>query len=239
MLLLNSVGLALAPRWIGSKWCQNQTVELNSCHVSMKNKCGDFCSDLSSAILRWFKRINLCSEFFLSLLRTIVFIQAQVGSHGLLSSEEDGILKGLCVLGGIYFLFLTENLMGTLNQIRAKRVRSALDYNTPQGRKRPVLFIYICLIQVKQAKMSYMLRIPLEREKASLNYGHVILLPSTTRRPYPLAWLGWGSNLNMLFKKVLLFLDRNVRLGSNRSSRLLKWMRMTQRGHCIVSCELL
>ncbi|ETE73883.1 Zinc transporter ZIP10 [Ophiophagus hannah] len=56
---------------------------------------------------------------------TIVFIQAQVSSHGLLSSEEDGILKGLCVLGGIYFLFLTENLMGTLNQIRAKRKRAA------------------------------------------------------------------------------------------------------------------
>ncbi|KAL7989653.1 hypothetical protein Chor_012319 [Crotalus horridus] len=53
--------------------------------------------------------------------RTIVFIQAQVTSHGLLSSEEDGVLKGLCVLGGIYFLFLTENLMGTLNQIRAKK----------------------------------------------------------------------------------------------------------------------
>lgn len=88
--------------------------------------------------------INLCSEFFLSLLRTIVFIQAQVSSHGLLSSKEDGILKGLCVLGGIYFLFLIENLMGTLNQIRAKRVRSELDYNTLQDRKRHVLFIYIC-----------------------------------------------------------------------------------------------
>ncbi|KAM3848194.1 zinc transporter ZIP5 [Vipera latastei] len=59
---------------------------------------------------------TLCGDALLHL-----WPHAQVTSHGLLSSEEDGILKGLCVLGGIYFLFLTENLMGTLNQIRAKK----------------------------------------------------------------------------------------------------------------------
>lgn len=59
---------------------------------------------------------TLCGDALLHL-----WPHAQASSHGLLSSEEDGILKGLCVLGGIYFLFLTENLMGTLNQIRAKK----------------------------------------------------------------------------------------------------------------------
>ncbi|XP_013916174.1 PREDICTED: zinc transporter ZIP5 isoform X1 [Thamnophis sirtalis] len=63
---------------------------------------------------------TLCGDALLHL-----WPHAQVSSHGLLSSEEDGILKGLSVLGGIYFLFLTENLMGTLNQIRAKWKRTA------------------------------------------------------------------------------------------------------------------
>uniref|UniRef100_A0A8C5SSS9 Zinc transporter ZIP5 n=1 Tax=Laticauda laticaudata TaxID=8630 RepID=A0A8C5SSS9_LATLA len=119
---------------------------------------------------------TLCGDALLHL-----WPHAQVSSHGLLSSEEDGILKGLCVLGGIYFLFLTENLMGTLNQIRAKRVRSAGKawIMTLQGGKSHV---YICLIRVKQAKMYYMLRFPLEREKTFLNHGHVTLLPCTTRR---------------------------------------------------------
>ncbi|XP_070596663.1 zinc transporter ZIP5 [Erythrolamprus reginae] len=63
---------------------------------------------------------TLCGDALLHL-----WPHAQMSSHGLLAlEEEDGILKGLCVLGGIYFLFLTENLMGTLNQIRAKRKRA-------------------------------------------------------------------------------------------------------------------
>ncbi|XP_025020931.1 zinc transporter ZIP5 isoform X2 [Python bivittatus] len=65
---------------------------------------------------------TLCGD---ALLHLWPHAQAQASSHGLLSSEEDGILKGLCVLGGIYFLFLIENLMGTLNQVRAKRKGAA------------------------------------------------------------------------------------------------------------------
>ncbi|KAL8163654.1 UNVERIFIED_CONTAM: hypothetical protein K2H54_032455 [Gekko kuhli] len=51
---------------------------------------------------------------------------AQASSHGLLPLNQDlladdAVLRGLCVLGGIYLLFLIENLMGTLKKIHRKQ----------------------------------------------------------------------------------------------------------------------
>ncbi|XP_054833455.1 zinc transporter ZIP5 [Eublepharis macularius] len=64
---------------------------------------------------------TLCGDALLHL-----WPHAQERSHGLLSLNEqpladDAILKGLSVLGGIYLLFLIENLMGTLKKIHIKR----------------------------------------------------------------------------------------------------------------------
>ncbi|XP_061471157.1 zinc transporter ZIP5 [Rhineura floridana] len=65
---------------------------------------------------------TLCGDALLHL-----WPHAQARPHGLLSpkqqpaSPEDAVLKGLCILGGIYLLFLIENLMGTLKQIQAKK----------------------------------------------------------------------------------------------------------------------
>nr|XP_060620068.1 zinc transporter ZIP5 [Anolis sagrei ordinatus]XP_060620069.1 zinc transporter ZIP5 [Anolis sagrei ordinatus] len=66
---------------------------------------------------------TLCGDALLHL-----WPHAQAKAHGLLSPKhqpgtmaEDAVLKGLCVLGGIYFLFLIENLMGTLKRLCAKR----------------------------------------------------------------------------------------------------------------------
>nr|XP_020640692.1 zinc transporter ZIP5 [Pogona vitticeps]XP_020640697.1 zinc transporter ZIP5 [Pogona vitticeps] len=65
---------------------------------------------------------TLCGDALLHL-----WPHAQASPHGLLSPKhqpataEDAVLKGTCMLAGIYFLFLIENLMGTLKQIRAKR----------------------------------------------------------------------------------------------------------------------
>ncbi|XP_042310088.1 LOW QUALITY PROTEIN: zinc transporter ZIP5 [Sceloporus undulatus] len=66
---------------------------------------------------------TLCGDALLHL-----WPHAQARGHGLLSPKhhptptaEDAVLKGLCVFGGIYFLFLTENLMGTLKHLWAKR----------------------------------------------------------------------------------------------------------------------
>ncbi|KAJ7317838.1 hypothetical protein JRQ81_004000 [Phrynocephalus forsythii] len=65
---------------------------------------------------------TLCGDALLHL-----WPHAQASPHGLLSPKhqpptaDDAVLKGLCVLAGIYFLFLIENLMGTLRQNRVKR----------------------------------------------------------------------------------------------------------------------
>nr|XP_028565917.1 zinc transporter ZIP5 [Podarcis muralis]XP_028565928.1 zinc transporter ZIP5 [Podarcis muralis] len=66
---------------------------------------------------------TLCGDALLHL-----WPHAQARPHGLLSpkqepmtSAEDAVLKGLCVLGGIYLLFLIENLMGTLKRIQVKK----------------------------------------------------------------------------------------------------------------------
>ncbi|XP_044277853.1 zinc transporter ZIP5 [Varanus komodoensis] len=64
---------------------------------------------------------TLCGDALLHL-----WPHAQASPHGLLAPKhhagvEDAVLKGLCVLGGIYFLFLIENLMGTLKHASAKR----------------------------------------------------------------------------------------------------------------------
>ncbi|XP_048348060.1 zinc transporter ZIP5 [Sphaerodactylus townsendi] len=60
---------------------------------------------------------TLCGDALLHL-----WPHAQVTSHGLLPLNQepladDAVLKGLCVLAGIYLLFLIENLMGTLKKI--------------------------------------------------------------------------------------------------------------------------
>lgn len=45
------------------------------------------------------------------------------GSHSL-----DPVLKGLCVLGGIYLLFLIENMLGLLKQRRKSKKVTDLVY---------------------------------------------------------------------------------------------------------------
>ncbi|KAJ6658143.1 hypothetical protein lerEdw1_001619 [Lerista edwardsae] len=62
---------------------------------------------------------TLCGDALLHL-----WPHAQGRPHGPLSPKqhptaEDSVLKGLCVLGGIYLLFLIENLMRTLKRTRA------------------------------------------------------------------------------------------------------------------------
>ncbi|XP_053155742.1 zinc transporter ZIP5 isoform X2 [Hemicordylus capensis] len=64
---------------------------------------------------------TLCGDALLHL-----WPHAQEQSHRLLAPNEqptveDAVLKGLCLMGGIYLLFLIENLMGTLRRIPAKR----------------------------------------------------------------------------------------------------------------------
>ncbi|XP_066468932.1 zinc transporter ZIP5 [Tiliqua scincoides] len=64
---------------------------------------------------------TLCGDALLHL-----WPHAQGRPHGLLSPKqhpaaEDAVLKGLCVLGGIYLLFLIENLIRTLKRIQAGR----------------------------------------------------------------------------------------------------------------------
>uniref|UniRef100_A0A8D0C7Z1 Solute carrier family 39 member 5 n=1 Tax=Salvator merianae TaxID=96440 RepID=A0A8D0C7Z1_SALMN len=64
---------------------------------------------------------TLCGDALLHL-----WPHAQARPPGLLSPKqestaEDALLKGLCVLGGIYLLFLVENLMGTLKQLQGKK----------------------------------------------------------------------------------------------------------------------
>ncbi|XP_062975898.1 zinc transporter ZIP5 [Elgaria multicarinata webbii] len=64
---------------------------------------------------------TLCGDALLHL-----WPHAQASPHELLELKhhpvvEDAVLKGLCVLGGIYFLFLIENFIGTLKHIRTKR----------------------------------------------------------------------------------------------------------------------
>ncbi|KAG8585786.1 hypothetical protein GDO81_005149 [Engystomops pustulosus] len=49
------------------------------------------------------------------------------GSHSL-----DPVLKGLCVLGGIYFLFLIENLMGLLRHRRKRKKKRLQNKKTTQ-----------------------------------------------------------------------------------------------------------
>ncbi|XP_060108935.1 zinc transporter ZIP5 [Heteronotia binoei] len=64
---------------------------------------------------------TLCGDALLHL-----WPHAQVRSHGLLPLNQEpladgAVLRGLCVLGGIYLLFLIENLMGTLKKIHRKQ----------------------------------------------------------------------------------------------------------------------
>ncbi|XP_034959653.1 zinc transporter ZIP5 isoform X2 [Zootoca vivipara] len=66
---------------------------------------------------------TLCGDALLHL-----WPHTQARPHGLLSPKEepmtlaeDAVLKGLCVLAGIYLLFLIENLMGTFKRIQVKK----------------------------------------------------------------------------------------------------------------------
>ncbi|KAM4701562.1 zinc transporter ZIP5 [Discoglossus pictus] len=61
---------------------------------------------------------TLCGDALLHLLPHAQEVHAEEASHPI-----GPLLKGLCVLGGIYLLFLIENLMGMLNQRRRKKRR--------------------------------------------------------------------------------------------------------------------
>ncbi|KAM5180080.1 zinc transporter ZIP5 isoform 2-T5 [Mantella aurantiaca] len=63
---------------------------------------------------------TLCGDALLHLLPHSQEDQTEPG-HPIASHPIEPVLKGLCVLGGIYVLFLIENLLGLLRQRRPKK----------------------------------------------------------------------------------------------------------------------